>query len=285
MIDPAFLDELRRFDAALERQTTSMRRGEQESPDVGEGLTFSDYRRYVPGDDIRAVDWRLYARTEEYYVKQYEAERNLTVHVLIDGSGSMDFGEGDAHKFEFGAKLGLGFAYLTAEENNDFRVSVFGDGVERLDGGRSNRGELLRVIELLNERELGGETSFQSALATYAGTIRSRSLVVVVSDFLADPDEIEEGVAALAENDVVMGHVVAPEEADPGAAGDTIVRDPESGGTLRTYFGGRLVQSYRERLATHVGEVAERADRLRATHTRVDTGADFFDAFGDLWIG
>jgi uncharacterized protein (DUF58 family) len=285
MIDPEFLDELERFDAALERETTALHRGDQESPDVGEGLTFSDYRRYVPGDDIRSVDWKLYARTEEYYVKQYEAERNLTVHVLIDASGSMDFGDGDDHKFEFGAKLGLGFAYLTAEENNDFRVSVFGEEVERLDGGRSNRGELLRVIDLLNDHDLGGETDFRRALETYAGTIRSRSLVVVVSDFLQDPDEVAAGAGALAGNDVVLAQVVAPGETDPDAAGDTVVRDPESGTTLRTYFGGRLLETYRARLDRHVGEIEARADALRATHSRVNTGADFFDAFGDLWVG
>jgi uncharacterized protein (DUF58 family) len=95
VIDPDFLDELRRFDASLDRRADDLRQGEQESPNLGEGLTFADYRRYSPGDDIRLVDWRLYARTEEYYIKQFEEERNLTVHVLLDASGSMGFGGPD----------------------------------------------------------------------------------------------------------------------------------------------------------------------------------------------
>jgi uncharacterized protein (DUF58 family) len=283
-IDPAFLDELGRFDASLKRETTAMRQGEQESPDVGEGLTFSDYRRYVPGDDIRLVDWRVYARTEEYYVKQYEAERNLTVHVLVDASASMDFGGGDADKFDFAAKLGLGFAYLLADEGNEFRVSTFDTDHDRLDGGRSNRGELLRVIDVLNETTPSGAADFEAVMETYAGTIGSRSLVVVASDFLASPDEIEGGLAALGDNEVVLAHVTAPAELEPDVRGDTRFEDPETAAETRTYFGERLARRYRDRLDEHVDEIAARAEALRATHALVDTGSDFFDAFGDVWI-
>jgi uncharacterized protein (DUF58 family) len=283
-IDPEFLDELDRFDSSMKRETSSQYQGEQESPDVGEGLTFSDYRRYAPGDDTRLIDWKLYARTEEYFIKQYEEERNLTVHVLVDSSSSMDFGEGDEHKFEYAAKLGLGFCYLTAEENNDFRFSVFGDDFERLDTGRSNSGELLRVIDLLNEQELGGRTDFRHALENYAASISSRSLVVVLSDFLGDVDEIEEGLAALARNELVTAQVLSPDELDPEVVGDTVFEEPETEQELRTYFGGRLAQQYRSRLDEFTGQIAERASDLRAKHALVNTGEDFFDAFASLWV-
>jgi uncharacterized protein (DUF58 family) len=285
MIDPEFLDELDRFESALKRQASSVQQGEQQSRHVGEGLTFSDYRRYVPGDDTRLVDWKLYARTEEYFVKQYEEERSLTVHVLVDASESMDFGEGETHKFEYGAKLGLAVAYLTSVENNDFRFSVFTDEVDRLDTGASTRAELLRVIELLNERDPAGEADFEAVLEGYAERIHSRALVVVVSDFLGDPDAVEAGVTALARNDTILAHVLAPEERDPDATGDTIFQEPETGETRRTYFGGSLAQSYRDRLQAHVDDVAERADTLRAEHVLVDTGDDFFDSVGRLWFG
>jgi uncharacterized protein (DUF58 family) len=288
MIDPDFLDELRRFDASLDRTADDLRKGEQESTNLGEGLTFADYRRYSPGDDIRLVDWRLYARTEEYYIKQFEEERNLTVHVLIDASGSMAFGgPAEREKFEFAAKLGLGFAYLTAEENNDFRVSTFATEHERLDTGRSNRGEILRAIDLLNETTPAGEADFRTALEGYETTIASRALVVVVSDYLADPDDVEAGLSALAENDLVCPQVLAPAERDPGVAaeGDTIFVEPETGAERRTYYGGTLAKQYRDRLAAHVEEVDERCRRLGARHGVVDTDEDFFDAFSQVWIG
>jgi uncharacterized protein (DUF58 family) len=283
MIDPAFLDELDRFESAMKREASSVQQGDQESRHLGEGLTFSDYRRYAPGDDTRLIDWKLYARTEEYFVKQYEEERSLTVHVLLDASESMAFGEGDTNKFEYGAKLGLGFAYLTAEENNDFRFSTFGADLERLDTGKSNRAELLQIIELLNETEPTGQADFRSVLEEYAESIRSRAFVVIVSDFLEDVDEIDAGVAALARNDTLLAHVLSPAELDPDATGDTVFHDPETDETTRTYFGGALAQSYRDRLQAHVDGVAERADTLRADHVLVDTGADFFDSFASLW--
>ncbi|WP_152041357.1 DUF58 domain-containing protein [Salinigranum salinum] len=284
-IDPEFLDELDRFDSSMKRETTSQYQGEQESPDIGEGLTFSDYRRYAPGDDTRLIDWKLYARTEEYFIKQYEEERSLTVHVLVDSSSSMDFGTGDEHKFEYAAKLGLGFCYLTAEENNDFRFSVFGDDYERLDTGRSNRGELLQLVDLLNEQELGGRTDFANALESYVPTISSRSLVVVLSDFLGDLDAIEEGMASLSRNELVTAQVLSPDELDPDVLGDTVFEEPETEQELRTYFGGRLAQQYHDRLQTFTDEVAARASDLRASHALVNTGDDFFDSFASLWIG
>ncbi|SDM94595.1 Protein of unknown function DUF58 [Halogranum gelatinilyticum] len=285
MIDPAFFDELDRFRSALKRQSASVQQGEQRSKHVGEGLTFSDYRRYVRGDDTRLIDWKLYARTGEYFIKQFEAERSLTVHVLVDASGSMDYGEGETNKFEYAAKLGLGFAYLTAEEQNDFQFSLFDETVDRLDTGRSNRGELLRLVDHLNETEPSGEGDIAAALDSYGARIRSRSLVVVLSDCLSDPDALASGLAGLGRSSVVVGTVLTPDELRPEPTGDTLFRDPETTRTLRTYFGGAKTKSYRERLETHVSAVEERCRRLRADHTLVDTGEDFFDSFGAVWVG
>jgi uncharacterized protein (DUF58 family) len=285
MIDPSFLDELGRFDVALKRETDALRRGEQESESVGEGLTFSDYRRYAPGDDTRLIDWKVFARTEEYFIKQFEEERSLTVHVLVDASASMDFGDEEAHKFEYGAKIGLGYAYLTAEENNDFRFSTFREDVDRLDAGRSSRGELLALVDLLNEHDPAGRTDFAAVCEDYAATINSRSLVVVVSDFLEEPDDVASGVAALAEHDVVLAHVLAPGERDPDAAGDTVFEEPESETTLRTYFGGARERDYRRRLDAHSEAIRGRAESFGAEYALVDTGADFFDSFASLWTG
>ncbi|NLV02171.1 DUF58 domain-containing protein [Haloferax volcanii] len=285
MIDPGFLDELDRFDTSLKRVSNAQRQGEQESPDVGEGLTFSDHRRYAAGDDPRLIDWKVYARTEELFIKRFEAERNLTVHVLLDASASMDFGEGDANKFEYGAKLGLGFCHLTAEENNDFRFSLLGDLPDRIDTDASSRGEVLRLVERLNETTPGGDGDITAALSTYAETIHSRSLVVVVSDLLFDPDDVASGLAALARNDVLVAQVLTPDELDPEATGDAIFEDPESEATRRTYFGGSAARQYTDRLQRHLAAVDERCQALGIERELVDTGAEFFDTFADLWLG
>ena len=284
-IDPDFLDELDRFEASLNQQSTAVKKGEQESPSVGEGLTFSDYRRYSPGDDTRLIDWRLYARTEEFFIKQFEEERNLTVHVLLDASASMDFGEGDQHKFEFGAKLGLGYAYLTAEEHNDFQFSLFRERHERIDTGKSTRGEVLALVDRINETDPSGDTDFETALGEYAASIRSRSLVIVVTDCIGDLDGLETGVASLARNEVVLIQTLSPDELDPDVGGDTIFEDLESELTRRTYFGGRLAERYRTRVDEFADDVSDRAQDLGITHELIGTDEEFFDAFSSVWIG
>jgi uncharacterized protein (DUF58 family) len=282
-IDPSFLDELARFEGSLRAQTDALRQGRTESSNVGEGLTFSDYRRYTPGDDVRLIDWRVYARTDEHFIKQFEAERNLTIHILLDTSASMDFGDGAEHKFEFGARFALAFAYFAAAAHDSFRVSTFRTDVERLDRSRSTRGELLRLLDSVNAVDPDGRTDFRESLETYARTIRSRSLVIVISDFLEDPDEIEDGLTALGHSDVLLVHVVAPAERDPDVVGDAVFEDPETGETHRSYFAGSTVEAYRDRLSGHIDDVAARARSLRAEHVVVDTDADFFRAFADVW--
>ena len=283
-LEPDFLSELDRFESARKRKISSRFAGEQETERIGEGLTFADFRRYSPGDDTRLIDWKIFARTDELFIKQYEAERNYTVHVLLDASGSMDFGDGSAHKFEFGAKIGLGFCYLTADEHNDFRFSVFTDEPDRLDAGRSNRGEVMSLVDRCNEVTLGGTSDFAQALETYTDSIQNRSLVIVVSDLLGDPDAIDAGLEALSRNELIIARVQAPGERDPRAHGDTIFEDLESDARRRTYFGGRTAQSYRERLAEHVTAVAERCENLRARHELVETDTEFFDAFTEVWV-
>lgn len=285
MITPDFLDELAAFETARKRRISSLFQGEQATTTVGEGLTFKDYRQYAPGDDTRRIDWRVYARTDDLFVKQYEAERNLTVHVLLDESASMDYGAGDENKYEYAAKLGLGFAYLTADEGNDFRFSTFDDGVERLDRGRSSRGAVLELVDLLNERTPTGASNLVDAVEAYAATIHTRSLVLVASDCLVDPEVFADALDALGDHELVVACVLTPAEWDPPAEGDTLFEDVESAATLRTYFGGRLRATYRARLDAHVTAIAAACDERGAAFVPVDTGGGFFEAFARVWVG
>lgn len=289
MIDPAFLDRFARFGASLDRQVDAAQQGQQRSTETGEGRTFSGHRKYVPGDDTRLVDWRVYARTEELYVKQFEAERNLTVHVLVDASASMDFG-GDRtetatpHKFEYAAKLGLGFAAVAVTEHNDFRFALLRDGVERLDRSRSTHGELLRLVDACNETDPAGEVDLRRACEAYAATIDSKALVLVAGDFLADPAEIEAGLAAFERSSLTVAQTLSPAELDPPAQGETVFRNPERDSQVRTYFGPRVASRYRDRLDDHTAAVEAAAERLGARHVAVDTGDPFFESFDAVWV-
>ena len=126
MLDTSFLDQLTRFNLVVNKRVTSNLAGPRKSISAGRGLTFKDYRIYAPGDDIRLIDWKVYARTDDLYIKAYEEERNLTVHIIIDGSASMGFGK-PASKFDYASMIGVGFAYLEMRDNEKFQFSTFAD--------------------------------------------------------------------------------------------------------------------------------------------------------------
>ena len=284
-IDPGFIDELERFAQSRDQRATSRYQGEQRTRERGEGLTFADYRRYAPGDDTRRIDWKLFARTDELYVTEYEAERNRTLHVLLDSSGSMGFaGAGAPPKFELAAKLGIGYAYLAARAHDTFRFAVFDDRPERLDRGRSTRGEVLGLVDDLGAREPAGEGAFDDALEAYADRIDDRSLVLVLSDCLAPAAAVEAGLATLArDNEVILVRTLDPVERDLPVSGDVVVEDPETTTSVRTHVGSRRRDSYRARLRGHIQDVADRARGLGIDYQLAESDADFFETFGTLW--
>lgn len=283
MIDSDFLYGLQRFESELKRNVNSIFQGEQESSEKGEGLIFADHRNYVPGDDTRLIDWNLYARTGEHYIKLFEEESNLTTHILLDASGSMEYGEGEENKFDYAAKVGLGYAYLTAAENNDFRFSVFTDRFERIDSGRSNKGEVLSLIDLLNETEPDGRAEFGDALSEYASTIGSRSLVVIVSDFVGELEGIRNGIDALSENYLRLVCTLSKDEMELPVSGDTIFEGVETESRLRTFISNRTRDRYKEVLEEHLGEVEDHAESRGASYVLLDTSDDFFDSFARAW--
>jgi len=111
MISTEFLDQLTKFHLIVSKRVTSQYAGPRKSIAMGKGIIFKDHRIYAPGDDFRAIDWKVYARTDDLYVKNYEEERNLAVHIIVDSSGSMDYGK-PRSKFDYASMLGVGFAYL-----------------------------------------------------------------------------------------------------------------------------------------------------------------------------
>ena len=119
-IDTGFLSQLDRFSLVVHKRVTSNYTGPKRSIAFGRGLVFKEHRIYAPGDDIRSIDWKVFARTDHLYVKTYEEERNLTVHTIVDCSASMNFGK-TITKFDYASMLGVGFAYLAMKENEKFQ--------------------------------------------------------------------------------------------------------------------------------------------------------------------
>lgn len=276
-IDTSFLDQLGRFSLIVRKRITSSYAGGRRSIATGRGLTIQDYRPYIKGDDTRLIDWRIYGRTDEFFVRQFEEERTLTVHVILDRSTSMNFGK-PYTKFEYGSMVGLGFAYLAMKDNDKFEFSTFS---EDLNPFKPQRGmsQLASTVEILNKLKVKGDSKFEDCMRKYKKLLFSRSLVIVVSDFLYDLEEIKRGLLRLGSNELKVIQVLDREEVDLKIEGDVNLHDSETERTMRTYISRRLRERYQNRLNAHSAGIRNICNKLNAEFYQITTDDPIFDSF------
>jgi uncharacterized protein (DUF58 family) len=280
MIEADFLSEMEQFQLALEKNSSEIISGEQDSDLSGHGMIFKDHKEYTPGDDIRKIDWKAYARTKDFFVKRYDEERSVTVHIILDRSSSMNFGKNN--KYEYGAKLGLGMAYMTMKTNDRFKFSVFSETLTDLTSARRN-GNLVRMVETLNNMRNTPESRLEDCISEYSKRIENESIVVIISDFLTDLEEIRNSIEMLRGSDIVLVNLLDSEELDPSYSGDTILEDPESDSTIRAYLSRATKSDYKSRLKKHTQQIEQIANMNGAEYRMVSTGEDFFESFIDVW--
>ena len=207
--------------------------GAHRSSQRGVSLEFSDYRHYVPGDDLRHLDWRAMARNERLYIRQYEQECNLRVYLLVDASGSMGYaGPGQtAAKFQTAARLAAALAYITVRQQDNVGLTLFAkDLLFQLPAGGG--AEHLRILtNRLAAQKPAGETGIAETLHRLAGSIRRRALVVIFSDLFDDLDRVRQALAHFRrrKHDVILYHMLDPAELDFPFEADTAFTDLETG--------------------------------------------------------
>lgn len=280
MIEIDFIEELDRFNLALKKDSTEIQEGEQSSSSTGQGMIFEDHKKYQPGDDIRKIDWKAYARTDDVYVKRFEEEKSITVHILVDRSSSMDFG--DPNKYDYAAKIGLALAYMASNTNDRFRYSVFSETITDISSARRNP-NLGEMVDTLNQLRKTPESLVERCVSEYSAKIENKSVVVIISDFLTDVEEIKSAVSRLSGSDVVLVNTFDQQELDPDMEGDKILKDPESDSRLRTYISRKTRSDYKENIQEHTDEVEEIANMYGAEYILASTSDDVFDSFLKVW--
>ncbi|MFQ3275104.1 MAG: hypothetical protein ACI9LV_000942 [Candidatus Nanohaloarchaea archaeon] len=281
MIEIDFIDELDRFNLALKKNSTEIQEGEQSSSSTGQGMIFEDHKKYLPGDDIRKIDWKAYARTGDLYVKRFEEEKSVTVHILVDRSSSMDFGS-EEKKYDYASKIGLALAYMTSNTNDRFRFSVFSETITDISSARRNP-NIGAMVDTLNELRKTPESRIEKCITEYSARIENKSIVVIISDFLTDIEEIESAVNRLGGSDVVLVNTFDVEEMDPSIEGDKILQDPESDREVRTYLSRKTREDYRSKLEKHMHDIEEIADKYGAEYILASTDEDVFESFLKVW--
>lgn len=164
--------------------------GRHTSPHRGSSVEFAEYRKYVPGDDLRRLDWRAHGRTDRYYVKEFEADTNLRCCLVVDSSGSMNFGSKDSTKIEFARRIAGAISYLGIQQGDAVGLSCVADGLVTSIPPRRNPAHLRVLFDLIERIKPAGPTRLVPVLHELAETIRQRALVIVISDFFVDPEEL-----------------------------------------------------------------------------------------------
>jgi len=277
MIDTAFLDQLKRFNLVINKRVTSNLAGPRRSISGGHGLTFKDYRIYAPGDDIRMIDWKVFARTDNLYLKVHEEERNLTVHIILDGSASMGFGK-PVSKFDYASMVGVGFAYLALRDNEKFQFSTFADTLEIFQP-RRGMSHLAAMVAHLNSIKPKGYSKLLDTVRQYKKVIGSKSMLVLVSDFLVNIEEIREAFYLLGDNEVKIIQVFDRTEKELKFEGDMKLIDSETKGMLRTFISPRMRMEYQQQLDTHCARIEEVCNKLNIDYHLVITDTPIFDTF------
>lgn len=267
MIETDFLHHLHRLSLIINKRVASNYIGQRGSIHTGQGLIFKDHRMYAPGDDFRAIDWKVYGRTDRLHIKRREEERNLTVHVIIDFSGSMNFGSRAMKKYEYASMLGIGFSYMALKNNERFVLSTFSDKLERFKAKRGKR-QLVAILDYLRTKKPEGESQFEASLQQYSKFVDSRSMIVIISDFLYEPEQVKRALFGFKNNDIKLIQVLDEIEMNMDLTGEFQLKDSETHSTLRTHISPFLRKNYLSKLQDHNLRLKRLAESLGATfHT------------------
>ena len=277
LLDPAFLARLEALQLGTRRRLAGHFAGEHRSVRHGQSVDFADYRQYHPGDDFRRIDYFLYARLGVLNVKLFEAEEDLQLRLLVDTSASM----GSGGKLACAQRVAgaLGFVALTRRDP----VSVHSFPLDRPAPRFAGRAAVPALFAHLEGLEPAGDTAFAAAVSALLARPGPAGLTVVVSDLLTPEWEAALGRLPSRGGDVVVVHVLDPEELHPTLAGDVELVDRESGGRVAVSLSPETVEQYRRAAQAWLDRVAVRCRQVGAGYVRLLSTDDLEAALLGAW--
>ncbi|MCA9088436.1 MAG: DUF58 domain-containing protein [Planctomycetaceae bacterium] len=234
-LKPEVIRSVARLDLRAKFIVEGFLSGLHASPFHGFSVEFSEHRRYSQGDDPRDIDWLVYAKTDRYYIKKYQAETNITGYLLMDLSESMAYTyRQELSKFDYSICLAAALAYLMVHQQDPVGMMAFGEKIEASLPARSKRSQLANILALLAKVKPKGPTDIAGNLRRVAAMVKNKCLLMLFSDLLSDPDPILDAIRMLrfAGHDVIIFHVLDEAEVNFPFDGMCDLREPESGQTL-----------------------------------------------------
>jgi uncharacterized protein (DUF58 family) len=231
LLDPTVISRLGNLEIIAKLVVEGFVSGLHRSPFHGFSVEFSDHRPYFPGDEIRYVDWKVFGKTDRYYVKRFEEETNLKAYLLLDASNSMSFTSGNLTKLRYATLLAASLSYLMLKQQDSVGLVVFDRGIREFLSPASARTQLNALLKNLSAVTPGGETRTRETFQQLAGKIKRRGLILVLSDLLTDPMDVVRGLRYFRhqKHEVIVFHILDPGEIELRGGAEVIFRDLESG--------------------------------------------------------
>ncbi len=276
-LDPAVLAKIDNLQLLARTVVDGFLQGIHRSPYLGVSMDFAEHRPYMPGDDIRRIDWRLYARTDRFYIKQFEAETNADVGFLLDTSASMGYGSGATTKLDYARYLTASLAWFSSGQKDRVGLYAFDrDVVEHVRPSAAHLDKVLHAVARVKARRAGG---WDRPLARVASTFRRRGILVVVSDFYRDPHGIADalGFFRAQGHDVVAFHVLDPAEIDFPFTQAANFQDLETR-ELLPVKPEKYVAAYREQVRAHIGALGRLFGRQRVDYVLLNSAEPLDEA-------
>lgn len=245
--------------------------GMHRSPYFGQSVEFLQHRQYTPGDDLRHIDWKVWARQDRLHIKQYEEETNLRLHLLVDASASMNYGTGEQNKYEYAASIAACLAYLTGRQQDAAGLYTFDSKVRNALPSKSGRLQLNRLLSILDGTSHEKETDLSNVVKEVAATIPRRGVVAIISDLLG-VGSVLEGLRLLRQqgHDVVVFHVLHRDEYDFPFSGATRFEGME-GADFLNCNPRALREGYLEALHAFLEQTRRLCGRLSVDYIEVKT--------------
>src|SRR5579871_6474557 len=260
-IDPAVLAGISNLGLVAKSVVDGFVAGLHRSPDFGFSQEFAEYRAYTPGDDLRHVDWNVFARTERAYLKRYRGETNSILTVLLDASNSMKFTSHSVNKMDYARFTAASLFYLAIQSQRDAAgLIVFDDEVRTYIRPSTRQGQLHRLLSGLEQAEPHARTDFAKPLDHFQQFLRRRGIVVFISDFYDSPEHIVRTIEPLRfhGNEVVLFHVLDPKEIQPDLGEPSILVDLETDEHMEV-TPDYAHSEYRQKMDAHIADLRDRA--------------------------
>lgn len=269
-LDPVVLARIGNLELIARTVVEGFLSGLHHAPYLGMSTDFAEHRAYMPGDDIRRIDWRLFARTDRFFIKQFEADTNTNFNVLLDISRSMDFQLEGASKFDYARILAACLVYFCQKQRDRIGLVTFDNKV--VDHVPPSAKHLEEILYTLNRAKPGRPGELKAPIQRLAEFFRRRSMLVLISDFYEEPDKVIDAVKYLVQrgNDVMVFHVLDPAELEFPFKDAMSFEDSESGERMPVIPEQARAQ-YKELIDAHVATLSKKMTELRVDYHVMNT--------------